>query len=331
MPAGSTPIDFAYSVHTAVGNKMVGARVNGQMVKNDYILQNGDRVEVVTSQNSHGPSRDWLNIVKSSQAKNKIQQWFRSELKEENIAKGHDMMVAYCKTKGIEVEKLFVAEYMDAVMKKYGFHDWDAVRAAVGHGGLREGQIINKMQELYEKDHPAIVSDEDLAKSINDANRDKHKHTGGKAGIIVQGMDDLSVHFSKCCSPIPGDEIIGFVTRGRGVSIHRTDCVNMINLPELERVRLIEAEWSEDILASRSKYVVEITMLISDKPGMLMAITRVLTEKNVNVISVNGRPAKNGTAVTSLSFETSGKEELRNVIDRLKSIDGVIDIERTRE
>ena len=330
LPAGSTPIDFAYSVHTAVGNKMVGARVNGQMVKNDYILQNGDRVEVVTSQNSHGPSRDWLNIVKSSQAKNKIQQWFRSELKEENIAKGHDMMVAYCKTKGIEVEKLFVAEYMDAVMKKYGFHDWDAVRAAVGHGGLREGQIINKMQELYEKDHPAIVSDEDLAKSINDANRDKHKHTGGKAGIIVQGMDDLSVHFSKCCSPIPGDEIIGFVTRGRGVSIHRTDCVNMINLPELERVRLIEAEWSEDILASRSKYVVEITMLISDKPGMLMAITRVLTEKNVNVISVNGRPAKNGTAVTSLSFETSGKEELRNVIDRLKSIDGVIDIERTR-
>ena len=330
LPAGSTPIDFAYSVHTAVGNKMVGARVNGQMVKNDYILQNGDRVEVVTSQNSHGPSRDWLNIVKSSQAKNKIQQWFRSELKEENIDKGHDMMVAYCKTKGIEVEKLFVAEYMDAVMKKYGFHDWDAVRAAVGHGGLREGQIINKMQELYEKDHPAIVSDEDLAKSINDANRDKHKHTGGKAGIIVQGMDDLSVHFSKCCSPIPGDEIIGFVTRGRGVSIHRTDCVNMINLPELERVRLIEAEWSEDILASRSKYVVEITMLISDKPGMLMAITRVLTEKNVNVISVNGRPAKNGTAVTSLSFETSGKEELRNVIDRLKSIDGVIDIERTR-
>ena len=330
LPAGSTPIDFAYSVHTAVGNKMVGARVNGQMVKNDYILQNGDRVEVVTSQNSHGPSRDWLNIVTSSQAKNKIQQWFRSELKEENIAKGHDMMVAYCKTKGIEVEKLFVAEYMDAVMKKYGFHDWDAVRAAVGHGGLREGQIINKMQELYEKDHPAIVSDEDLAKSINDANRDKHKHTGGKAGIIVQGMDDLSVHFSKCCSPIPGDEIIGFVTRGRGVSIHRTDCVNMINLPELERVRLIEAEWSEDILASRSKYVVEITMLISDKPGMLMAITRVLTEKNVNVISVNGRPAKNGTAVTSLSFETSGKEELRNVIDRLKSIDGVIDIERTR-
>ena len=330
LPAGSTPIDFAYSVHTAVGNKMVGARVNGQMVKNDYVLQNGDRVEVVTSQNSHGPSRDWLNIVKSSQARNKIQQWFRSELKEENIAKGREMMLAYCKAKGINPESIMIPEYMEPVMKKYGFHDWDAVRAAVGHGGLREGQIINKMQELYEKDHPAIVTDEELAKSINDANRDKHKHTGGKGGITVQGMDDISVHFSKCCSPIPGDEIIGFVTRGRGVSIHRTDCVNMINLPELERVRIIEADWAEDILQNRSKYVAEITVFMGDKPGMLMAITRVLTEKNVNVISVNGRPGKNGTAVTSLSFETSGREELKNVIDRLRAIDGVLDVERTK-
>lgn len=330
LPAGSTPIDFAYSVHTAVGNKMVGARVNGQMVKNDYVLQNGDRVEVVTSQNSHGPSRDWLNIVKSSQARNKIQQWFRSELKEENIARGKDLMLGYCKSKGIDSEKLMIPEYMDAVMKKYGFHDWDAVRAAVGHGGLREGQIINKMQELYEKDHPVVVSDEDLAKSINEANRDKHKQTGGKGGIVVQGMDDISVHFSKCCSPIPGDEIIGFVTRGRGVSIHRTDCVNMMTLPELERVRLIEAEWSEALMQDKSKYVADITIFMNDGPGRLLSIMRVLTDKNVNVISVNGRPGKNGTAVTSLSFETSGREELKSVIDRLRSVEGVIDVERTK-
>ena len=330
LPAGSTPIDFAYSIHTAVGNKMVGARVNGQMVKNDYILQNGDRVEVVTSQNSHGPSRDWLNIVKSSQAKNKIQQWFRSELKEENIAKGKDLMLSFCKNNGINPDNIMVPEYMEPVMKKYGFHDWDAVRAAVGHGGLREGQIINKMQELYDKDHPVIVTDEQLADSINKANKDKHKHTGGKAGIVVQGMDDLSVHFSKCCSPIPGDEILGFVTRGRGVSIHRTDCVNMINLPELERVRLIEAEWSEDILSNRNKYTVDITIFMDDRPGMLLSIMRVMTDKNVNVISVNGRPGKNGTAVTSLSFETGGKEELKNIIDRLRAIEGVTDIERTK-
>ena len=330
LPAGSTPIDFAYSVHTAVGNKMVGARVNGQMVKNDYVLQNGDRVEVVTSQNSRGPSRDWLNIVKSTQAKNKINQWFRNELKEENIIKGKEMMLAYCKAKSIDPALISTPEYMEAVMKKYGFHEWDALRAAVGHGGLREGQIVNRMQEMYEKDHPAVVSDEELAKSINEANKDKHKHTGGKGGIIVQGMDDLSVHFSKCCSPIPGDEIIGFVTRGRGVSIHRTDCVNMLTLPEIERVRLIDAEWSEELMNSRAKYVADITIFMEDRPGMLLSIMRVLTDKNVNVISVNGRPGKNGTAVTSLSFETSGREELKSVIDRLRSVEGVTDIERTR-
>ena len=330
LPAGSTPIDFAYSVHTAVGNKMVGARVNGQMVKNDYVLQNGDRVEVVTSNNSHGPSRDWLNIVKSSQARNKIQQWFRSELKEENIERGREMMLGYCRTRSLDPVKLMVPEYMEPVMKKYGFHEWEAVCAAVGHGGLREGQIINKMQELYDKDHPAIVSDEELAHSINEANKEKNKHTGGKGGIVVQGMDDLSVHFSKCCSPIPGDEIIGYVTRGRGVSIHRTDCVNMINLPEIERVRLIEAEWSPELVNSRSKYVADITVFMEDRPGMLLSIMRVLTDKNVNVISVNGRPGKNGTAVTSLSFETSGREELKSVIDRLRSIEGVTDIERTK-
>jgi len=330
LPAGSTPIDFAYSVHSAVGNKMVGARVNGQMVKNDYVLQNGDRVEVVTSQNSHGPSRDWLNIVKSSQARNKIQQWFRNELKEENIIKGKELMLAYCKAKSIDPVDITTPEYMDAVMKKYGFHDWDAVRAAVGHGGLREGQIVNRMQEMYEKDHPVIMSDEEVVQNINEASKAKHKNTGNTGGIVVQGMNDLSVHFSKCCSPIPGDEIIGFVTRGRGVSIHRTDCVNMLNLPEVERVRLIDAEWSEGVIQDKSKYVAEITVFMGDKPGMLMAISRVLTEKNVNVININGRPGKNGTAITSLSFETSGREELNNVIERLKSIDGVTDVERTR-
>ena len=331
LPAGSNPIDFAYAIHTAVGNRMIGARVNGKLVTIDYELQNGDRVDIITSQNSKGPSRDWLNIVKSTQAKNKINSWFRSELKEENIAKGKELITAYCKTKGIELESIMKPEYMEAIMRKYGFHDWDAVRAAVGHGGLKEGHIVNKMYELYERDHPEHITDEEIAKNINDAHKEKHlTNIKGKGGIVVQGMDDLSVHFSKCCSPIPGDEIVGFVTRGRGVSIHRTDCVNIINLPELERVRLIEAEWHIPEGKDRGKYIAEITIFMSDKPGMLLAITKVLTEKNVNVISVNGRPGKNNTAVTSLSFETSGKDELNSVIDRIRSIEGVLDVERTR-
>ena len=331
LPAGSNPIDFAYAIHTAVGNRMIGARVNGKLVTIDYELQNGDRVDIITSQNSKGPSRDWLNIVKSTQAKNKINSWFRSELKEENIAKGKELITAYCKTKNIALDNILKPEYMEAIMRKYGFHDWDAVRAAVGHGGLKEGHIVNKMYELYERDHPEHISDEEIAKNINDAHKDKFiSGIKGKGGIVVQGMDDLSVHFSKCCSPIPGDEIIGFVTRGRGVSIHRTDCINIINLPELERVRLIEAEWQLPEGKDREKYIAEITVFMSDRPGMLLAITKVLTEKNVNVISVNGRPGKNDTAVTSLSFETSGKDELNSVIERIRSIEGVMDVERTR-
>ena len=330
LPAGSNPIDFAYAIHSAVGNRMIGARVNGKLVTIDYVLQTGDRVEIITSQNSKGPSRDWLNIVKSSQARNKIHQWFRSELKEENIQKGKELMIAYCKAKNIPMETIMVPQYMDAIMKKYGFHDWDAVRAAVGHGGLKEGQVINKMQEMYDRDNPVVISDDELAKQINEQNKDKVLKPKGKGGIVVQGMNDLSVRFSKCCSPIPGDEIVGFVTRGRGVSIHRTDCVNIINLPEMERVRLLDAEWQQSDDSVKEKYMAEITVYMGDRPGMLLAITKVLTEKNVNVISVNGRPGKNNTSFASFSFETSGREELNSVIDRLRSVEGVIDVERTR-
>lgn len=330
LPVGSNPVDFAYMVHTAVGNRMIGARVNGKLVPIEYELQNGDVVDIITSQNSKGPSRDWLNIVKSNQAKSKINQWFRNEYKEENIQKGRELIIGYCKSKNIELDKLMQPEYMEAVKQKYGFHEWDAVLAAVGHGGLKEGHIVNKMQEMYDKDHPEVISDEEIEKSINENSKIRHADNKGKGGIVVQGMDDLSVHFSKCCSPIPGDEIVGFVTRGRGVSIHRTDCVNIINLPELERVRLIEAEWQIPKGQANKKYIAEITVYIGDKPGMLMAITKVFNDKNINVISINGRPVKNGTAVTSLSFETSGKEELQSVIERIRSLEGVIDVERTK-
>ncbi len=326
LPAGSCPIDFAYAIHSAVGNKMIGAQVNGKQVNNDYVLQNGDRVDIMTSPNSKGPSRDWLNIVKSSQAKNKINQWFRSELKEENIQKGRELMLAYCKAKSIDPAKIFIPKYTEEILKKYGFKEWDAVRAAVGHGGLKEGQIVNRMDEMYQHDHPVVITDEEFANNINNAN--KGKADRNKGGIVVQGMDDLSVHFSKCCSPIPGDEICGFVTRGRGVSIHRTDCINMINMPDTEKVRIIEAEWA-NFERGTEKYMAEITVYLSDRPGMLIAVTKVLTEKNINVISINARPAKNNTSTMSLSFEVPGKEELEYIINKLKSLDGVIDVERT--
>ena len=244
LPAGSTPIDFAYSIHSAVGNKMIGARVNGKLVTIDYEIKNGDRIEIMTSQNSKGPSRDWLNVVKSTQAKNKINQWFKNEFKEENIVKGKDLLNLYCRAKGINITEVMKPEYMDVIMHKYGFRDWDSVYAAVGHGGLKEGQIVNKMLELYEKDHKKELSNEEVLAAVAENEQTKKPvQIKSKSGIVVKGIHDLAVRFSKCCSPVPGDEIVGFVTRGRGVSIHRTDCINVLNLPEMERDRLIDAEW----------------------------------------------------------------------------------------
>ncbi|MCR5790898.1 MAG: bifunctional (p)ppGpp synthetase/guanosine-3',5'-bis(diphosphate) 3'-pyrophosphohydrolase [Lachnospiraceae bacterium] len=327
LPAGSNPIDFAYSVHSAVGNHMIGARVNGRLVTNDYVIANGDRVEIITSQNSKGPSRDWLNIVKSPQARNKINQWFRNEFKEENITRGREMLIEYCKQKGVDIAKIQKPEYIDAILKKYGFKEWDALRAAVGHGGLKEGQIINKMLEFYEKDHPTTITNEEVLKSVEE---NKKPVTGGsrsRAGIIVKGLDDVAVRFSKCCSPIPGDEIVGFITRGRGVSIHRTDCVNIVNLPEEDRVRLIEAEWQTDMV-DKGKYLAEINIYCENKQGILSDITKVLSEKNISILSLNARTSKQGTATVSVSFEVAGKEELNRLIDKLETISEIIDIER---
>ena len=295
LPAGSTPIDFAYNVHTAVGNKMIGARVNGKLVTIDYEIQNGDRVEILTSQNSKGPSRDWLAVVKSTQAKNKINQWFKNEVKEENITKGKDQFNTYCKARSINLGEIMKPEYQAAVMKKYGFMDWDSVLAAIGHGALKEGQIANRMQELYEKDHPKVMTNEEVLASIaeNNANQAKQMHPHSKNGIVVKGIHDVAVRFSKCCSPVPGDEIVGFVTRGRGISIHRTDCINVLNLPEIERARLIEAEWEpSDTGADGEKYMAEINIFAHNRNGLLADISKALTERNIDIQTMNTRTNK---------------------------------------
>ena len=330
LPAGSTPIDFAYSIHSAVGNKMIGARVNGKLVTIDYEIKNGDRIEVITSQNSKGPSRDWLNIVKSTQAKSKINQWFKNELKDDNIVKGKELLLAYCKAKSIGTNDIMKPAYMDNIMKKYGFHDWDAVLAAVGHGGLKEGQIINKMQEMYEADHKKTLTDAQILEAVADnAQAKQMQPRKSKSGIVVKGIHDVAVRFSKCCSPVPGDEIVGFVTRGRGVSVHRTDCINVINLPEMDRARLIDAEWQEADNGSGEKYLAEIKIFANNRNGLLADISRALTEKNIDILSMNTRTSKQGIATMTVSFEISGREELNRIIEKIRAIESVIDIERT--
>ncbi|MBD5535063.1 MAG: bifunctional (p)ppGpp synthetase/guanosine-3',5'-bis(diphosphate) 3'-pyrophosphohydrolase [Lachnospiraceae bacterium] len=332
LPAGSTPIDFAYCIHSAVGNRMVGARVNGKLVTIDYELKNGDRVEIITSQNSKGPSRDWLNIVKSTQAKNKINQWFKNELKEDNILKGRELIASYCKARNLVLSDLSKPEYMDAILHKYGFQDWDALLAAIGHGALKEGQIINKLLEYYNRDHKKEMTNEEVLASIaENAQVNRLPAIKSKSGISVKGVTDVSVRFSKCCSPVPGDEIIGFVTRGRGITIHRTDCVNILNLPEIERVRLIEADWQEpEEGVGSEKYFAEIVIYANNRNGLLADISKALTEKNIDILSMNTRTNKQGVATMQTSFEIGSREELNRIIDKIRMIESVVDIERTR-
>ena len=327
LPTGSTPIDFAYCVHSAVGNRMVGARVNGKLVPIEYQIQNGDRIEIITSQNSQGPSRDWLKIVKSTQAKNKINQWFKKELKEDNILKGKEMLSNYAKGKGLKYSQYSKPQYLEAVMQKYGFRDWDSVLAAIGHGGLKEGQVLNKLIEAHDKEHKQQITDEQILESVAE-NQDKPVRPRSKSGIIVKGIHDVAVRFSKCCNPIPGDEIIGFVTRGRGITIHRTDCVNVLNMPEIERSRLMEADWERED-TKKEKYMVEINLYANNRIGLLVDVSKIMTERKIDVRSINTRTNKHEKATISMSFEISSKEELASLIEKLRQVESVLDVKRT--
>ncbi|MDD3278098.1 MAG: bifunctional (p)ppGpp synthetase/guanosine-3',5'-bis(diphosphate) 3'-pyrophosphohydrolase [Lachnospiraceae bacterium] len=331
LPSGSCTIDFAYTVHSAVGNKMVGARVNGKLVPIEYVLHNGDRIEIITSQNSKGPSRDWLKIVKSSQAKNRINQWFKAQLKEDNIVRGKEMLTAYAKLKGKNLGIYLKPRFQESVMHKYGFRDWDSVLAALGHGGLKEGQVLNKLIEVYEKENKANITDAGVLEAVKtqSENHAEVPVVKSRGGIVVRGIHDVAVRFSKCCSPIPGDEIIGFVTRGRGITIHRTDCINVINLPEPERMRLIDAEWQPESVGSK-RYTVEINVYAYNRTGLLVDLSKLFTERKIDITSINVRTSKQGTATFDMTFDIGSRSELNSLIEKVRQVESVIDIERSK-
>lgn len=326
LPKGSTPIDFAYNIHTAVGNKMVGARVNGRQVPIETELHNGDRIEIITSANSKGPSLDWLKIVKSTQAKTKINQWFRLENKEDNIQKGKEAVSSYCKTKGIVLSEIMQPEIIEKVLKKYNFGTWDAMMASIGHGGLKEGQVVNRLQEEYKREAAKKITEEQIVEKINTPGRGSGS---GKGGITVQGMDDVAVRFSKCCAPIPGDEIVGYITRGRGVSIHRTDCINIVCMSELDRERLIDADWAPNVVQTSNVYSTEIIIYAVDSKGLIFELSKIFNEENINLTGMNVRTSKQGKATISVKFEIKSKEQLNKLIVKIRGIEGIIDIERT--
>ncbi|MDD4843392.1 MAG: bifunctional (p)ppGpp synthetase/guanosine-3',5'-bis(diphosphate) 3'-pyrophosphohydrolase [Anaerotignum sp.] len=333
LPKDSTPIDFAYMIHSAVGNKMVGARVNNRMVTIDYNIQNGDIVEIMTSQNSKGPSRDWLALVKSSQARSKIKQWFKKEDKEENILRGKEMLLSDMKKKGYASSDLLRPEWMEMIMNKYDFKEWDAIMAAVGYGGIKEGQLVNRLIDEYLKEKRKKQTAEEILQDFEKTVDQKPpvKKKKNKSGIVVEGIGDVPVRFSKCCSPVPGDEIIGFVTRGRGVTIHRTDCVNIMNLSDEERGRLINCEWDAqythgDVLSAA--YLAEIRVIANDRNGLLFEISRLLADEDVAVKGFNIRTTKDQLAIFNITLEIRTKDQLVRITKRLKGVKDVIDIER---
>ena len=327
----STPIDFAYMIHSAVGNKMVGARVNNKIVPLDHKIQNGDIVEIITSQNSKGPNRDWLAIVKTAQARTKIKQWFKKEEKEENIIRGREMILADIKKKGYQPQDLLRPEWEEIVLVKYDFKTWDALLAAVGYGGMKEGQVVNRLKDEYLKEKRKTQTAEDalkdFEKTIDQKPVKKHK---SKSGVVVEGIGDVAVRFSKCCSPVPGDEIIGFVTRGRGVTIHRTDCINVINLSNEERGRLINAEWDKQFAKgeSNTSYLAELKVVANDRVGLIVEISRQLADDDISVKGFNVRTTKDMQAILNVTIEIKTKEQLERVVTRLKNLRDVTEVER---
>ncbi|GHU62113.1 GTP pyrophosphokinase [Clostridia bacterium] len=331
LPAGSTTIDFAYSIHSAVGNKMVGARVNGKLVPIETVVQNGDRIEILTSHNTKGPSRDWLNVVKSTQAKHKIMHWFKTEFKEENILRGKDLLEKYCKGKNLILSDLLKADYEAKVMQKYGFQDWESVLSGLGHGGLKEGQIVNRLLEEKKKNEKKKKLDADILQSVAE-NKEKISAPKSKNGILVKGVHDLAVHFSKCCNPVPGDEIVGFVTRGRGISVHRTDCINIIHLSPEESERLIDAEWEEKKLVqgekNQHKHLAKISIFAYQRMGLFADVSHLFDKQKIELCTMDSRINKQGQATMTLSFFISGKNILEQLISKLRQIESIVDIER---
>jgi GTP pyrophosphokinase len=321
LASGATPIDFAYRVHTAVGNRCVGAKANGKIVPLAYELKTGDIVEIITSPNSPGPSMDWLKLAKTQQAKSKIRQWFKRENKEEMIEKGRDMLQLAAKRVGQPLSKLMRPEWLDPIIKRLKYSSVDDIYASIGYGGITTGQIIPKLLEEYKKES----REERLKEQLEEKQQQPARvHKSNSHGVIVKGIDDMLVRFAKCCTPVPGDDIIGYVTRGRGVSVHRKDCPNMLS-ETVEPERLMEATWAID---EKSSYMVSIMIVADERPGLLMEISQVFLGLAISLTSINAKTDRHGTATIQLMFEIKDTAQLNSVLKQIKRIHGVTEAYR---
>ncbi|MBR2240574.1 MAG: bifunctional (p)ppGpp synthetase/guanosine-3',5'-bis(diphosphate) 3'-pyrophosphohydrolase [Clostridia bacterium] len=323
LPRGATPIDFAYSIHAEIGHHMTGCKINSKMMPIITALKNGDIVEIITSDQSKGPSRDWLKFVKSTSAKNKIQSWFKKTQRAENIEKGKDLVEKEIKRIGVSYSKLFKNEYVQIALDRYKFNSTDDMYSAVGFGAISATKIIAKMLEAYKKDN----QDELIEQTLEDLINERAKKTKpSNVGIVVKGIDNCLVRLSKCCNPVPGDEILGFITRGRGVSVHRKDCVNVKDLISQED-RMIDVYWYND---SNSSYNVDIEILANDRNGLLSDIIKQIASVKTRLIAVNSKVNKDKIVSTEVTVEVENLEDLNNILKALRKIDNVYEVNRKK-
>ena len=331
LPAGATPIDFAYSIHSAVGNSMVGAKVNGRIVPYDHELQNGDIVEILTSKASPGPSRDWLKIAKSGSARTKIKQWFKKEKREENVIQGREMMEAELRRAGITMAELQEENLIAPFLKKQSLPELDDLYAAIGYGGLTATKTVNRLRDELVRSQKSSGGKTALDKMNEAAERRNGKDQEKQhaiQGVLVAGLDNCLIKFARCCTPVPGDDIVGFITRGYGVSVHRSDCRNHINsrLDPAEGGRWIEVSWADQTLGS---YVTTLKITSKDRSGLVMDIATALNMLNAKVRSLSARDLGDGMASTTLTVEVVNLAELKVIMARLSAISGVTSVARS--
>lgn len=318
LPKGSVPIDFSYRIHSAVGNRTIGAKVNGKIVPLDYQMKTGDIVEILTSKHSYGPSRDWLKIAKSAHARNKIKQWFKKEKREENVAKGQQMVEAEIKARGLDAKELMTEANLKEVAGRFNFQGSEDMFAAVGYGGITAAQIVTRLADRLKRDK------EEQASVVSESKMSSVPHVGrSESGVKVRGVDNLLVRISRCCNPIPGDQIVGFITRGRGISVHRADCPNISSEECAER--LIDVEWDADI---KQNYNVDIEITGHDRSGLLNEVLQVVAESKTNITAVSGKVDKNRVATMHITISISNVDHLLKVVDRIKRIKDVYSVRR---
>lgn len=326
LPAGSVPLDFAYRIHTEVGNRTIGAKVNGRIVPLDHRLKTGDIVEILTSKHSYGPSQDWLKIAQSSHARSKIKQWFKKEKREENVEKGREAIERELKRAGLEPSLWMSDDKLLEAAKKYAFNDIDDMLSAIGFGGITASQVVTKLTEKLRKEQEEAAGNIELTTEVKEVKAPEERRHRPTNGVVVKGIDNLLVRFARCCNPVPGDEIVGYITRGRGVSVHRSDCPNIPSGGEGEEAaRVIDVEWEDSIEAN---YSVDIEITGHDRRNFLNEVLQAVSESKTNISAVSGRSDKNKMALVHMTILIRNTDHLQSVVEKIKRVKDVYTVHR---